>query len=108
MKAISQFVVRVFDLIEAEGRTALTVARGEARHIRRYAARLAMAAAVLCIAVPLCLGSVWLMAAGLMMALEPEVGRPLAAALSGLAVLVLGGLCFGGAALLIGRIPRDE
>lgn len=108
MKAISQFVVRLVDLLEAEGRAAMSVARSEARHVRRMAAHLALGVAVLCIAVPLCLGSVWLLTTGLRGWLETEVSRPLAAGLSGLVLLAVGAACFGGAVMLIGRSPQRE
>lgn len=90
MKAISQFVVHVFDLIEAEGSTFLSIARGEARRAQSTAASMAMAGAILLIAVPLLVGGVSLLAAGLMWWLETRMDRPFAAGLTGLVIVLLG------------------
>ncbi len=93
MKVIAQFVVRLFDLIEAEGSTLLTVVRGEARRARASAANLLLGMSFLLIAVPLTVAGVGLITVGLMWWLEAEVGRPLAAVLTGAAVLVAAGVC---------------
>lgn len=103
MKVISQFVVRVFDLMEAEGKALLTVVRAEARGVRATATNVAMGVAFLLIAVPLCVGGVLLLAAGLMWWLETLVGRPLAACLTGLMILGAGGGCLSCFRLLAGR-----
>ncbi len=93
MKVISEFVVHVFDLIEAEGRSLLTVVRGEARHVRHTATDIAVGVTFLLVAVPLLIAGAGLLAAGLMWWLETLVGRPLAAGLTGLAVLGAAGAC---------------
>lgn len=88
MKAISELVIHVFDLVEAEGKTLLHVVRNEASRARTTVANMALAIGVLVVAVPLLVSGLWLMAAGLMWWLETLVGRPLAAGITGL-VLVL-------------------
>ncbi len=88
MKAISELVIHVFDLVEAEGKTLLHVVRNEASRARTTMATMALAIGVLVVAVPLLVSGLWLMAAGLMWWLETLVGRPLAAAITGL-VLIL-------------------
>lgn len=103
MKAISQFVVHVFDLIEAEGAALLTAARGEARRVRLAATNLAMGSVFLIISIPLFVGGFGLLGAALMWSLETVVSRPLAACLTGLAVLAAAAGCLLGFKLLAGR-----
>ena len=103
MKAISQLVVHVFDLIEAEGRTLLTVFRGESGRVRTVATNMAMGVAFLLVSVPLFVAGVWLIAAGLMWWLETQVSRPLAAGLTGLAILAVGAGCLSCFRFLAGR-----
>lgn len=103
MKAVSQFVVHVADLMEAEGRSLLGVVRGEAHRAHSTATNMAMGVALLLIAVPLCVAGVWLLAAGLMWWLETQVSRPLAASLTGLVILAAGGALMGCFKLLAGR-----
>lgn len=100
MKAISQFVVHLFDLIEAEGRGLRSVVRTEASHARTIASSMVIGVAVLLISIPLIVGGFILSAAGLMWWLETVVSRPAAAALTGLALLGLGVGCFSCSRLL--------
>lgn len=90
MKAISEFVVRVMDLIEAEGALLRTVVRAEARAARRDAAGFAIGVAILSIAVPVCVASVGLFAAAIWSWLEPIAGTSAAAAVMGGGLLVVG------------------
>jgi hypothetical protein len=87
MKEISQFVVRVFDLIEAEGRVLLEVGRAEARQVQGAVNSMALGATCLLISIPLFVAGFSLLAVGLMWWLETQVTRPLAAGLTGLVVL---------------------
>lgn len=103
MKAISEFVVHIADLLEAEGNSLLTVVRGEARRAHTSATNLAMGIAVLLVAVPLFVGGFWLLAAGLMWWLETQVSRPLAACLTGVVVLAAGCICLFGFKALAGK-----
>lgn len=89
MKVVSQFVISIFDLIEAEGRALRTVARTEARQAHSALVNLAMGVTFLFVAVPLFVAGAWLLAAGLMWWLETQVSRPLAATITGLVVLML-------------------
>lgn len=103
MKVISQFVVRAFDLIEAEGRCLRAAIRNEARRAQAVAASLAIALSFLVAAVPLLIAGVGLVAVGLMWWLETEVSRPLAALLTGAALLVVASGCLAGFKVLAGR-----
>lgn len=94
MKAISQLVVRVIDLIEAEGRDLRTVLRVEAGRVHVGLAHLAVGIAILLISVPLILAGLCLLAAGMMWWLETILSRPAAAALAGGALLGVGIACF--------------
>ena len=96
MKAISQFVVHVFDLIEAEGGVLRAVVRGEARRARSGATTLAVTLAVLAVSVAFGVVGCWLLGSGLLWWLQTQVSRPLAAALTGLVVLATGAACFAG------------
>jgi hypothetical protein len=93
MKVMSQFVISVFDLIEAEGRTLLAVARNEAGAVHGGVVKLAMAFAFLLAFVPLFIVGALLLAVGLMWGLETQMGRPLAAELTGCAVLIIAFSC---------------
>ena len=111
MRAISTFIVRVCDLLEAEGRSLRSAVREEARDAREHGKRLAAGLgtglvtglAILLIGVPLVVGGTALMAAGLLSWLETQMTRSLALGTTGLAVLVLGGLCLGLLGLASGR-----
>lgn len=93
MKVISEFIVHVFDLVEAEGRSLATII-GDGAHRARCAARTAaLGGVLLLISIPLLLGGCWLMAYGLREWLEPLIGRPMSAGLTGLAVLAAGAAC---------------
>lgn len=93
MKAISQFVVSVFDLIEAEGRSFRAVARAEARSAYAALVEAAMALTFVLVSVPLFVAGACLLAAGLMWWLETQVSRPAAAAITGVVVLALAASC---------------
>jgi glucan phosphoethanolaminetransferase (alkaline phosphatase superfamily) len=103
VKAISQFVVHVFDLIEAEGATILAVVRGEARRVHAAATNMALGVAILLISVPLFIAGFGLLAAGLMWWLETQVSRPLAAGLTGFVILALAAGCLACFKMLTGR-----
>ncbi len=92
MKAISQFVVHVFDLIEAEGAALRAAVRTEAQRARETSADVATGFALLLTSVPLVLAGFALLAAGMMWWLETLVTRPLAAAITGLVLLIVGGV----------------
>lgn len=93
VKAISQFVVHVFDLIEAEGSALRTAVRTEARRARDAVTDIATGVVFIIMSVPLALAGFSLMAAGFMWWLEGQVGRPLAAALTGAIALAAAGGC---------------
>lgn len=104
MKGVSQFVVHVFDLLEAEGGAFRRAVRDEAGRARRSVASLLLGVAALLVSVPLTVGGVGLVSAGLMWWLEGEVGRPLAAALTGAAVLTAAGLLVSCFRAIVGRV----
>lgn len=98
MKVISQFVVRVCDLIEAEGRTLRSVIRHEAAQIHAHAqamiANLLLGSALLVLAVCFVIAGFGLIAMGLLRWLEPLISQPAALVLSGLGGASLGCVCF--------------
>jgi hypothetical protein len=93
MKAISDFVISVFELAEAEGRDLRTSVRVEAGAARAAVIRLSVALAVLVVGALLLGGGAWLMLSGLHLWLETQVSRPLAAVLAGLSVFGVGVGC---------------
>lgn len=93
MKALSQLVIAVFELAEAEGRDLRASVRIEARAARTALIHFSLALAVLVLAVLLLAGGAWLMVSGLHLFLQTQVSRPLAAALAGLSGVATGGGC---------------
>jgi hypothetical protein len=93
MRALSQLVISIFELAEAEGRDLRTAVRAEARDLRTTIVDLAMAIAILLLSIPLFTAGAWLIVAGLMLWLETQVSRPMAAVLTGIAVTALGAVC---------------
>lgn len=104
MKAVSQFVVHVFDLLEAEGGALRKAVRDEAGRASRSVANFLLGVAALVVAVPLTVGGVGLVSAGLMWWLESEVGRPLAAVLTGAAVIVAAAVCVAWFRAVVARV----
>jgi hypothetical protein len=96
VKAISQFVVHVFDLIEAEGRMLLEVVRGEARRAHLSVVHLLLGVGFLAVSVPLIVAGVLLVGAGVFWGLEAVLGRPAGAAVTGVLVIGIGALCMWG------------
>ncbi len=105
MKAISSFIVHVFNLIEAEGAALRTAVRDEARRAQAAAANLATGAGVLIISIPLLIAGFGLLAAGLMWWLETQVSRPAAASLTGAGLLAVGAGGVFSARWLAGKAP---
>lgn len=103
MKALSQFVVRVFDLVEAEGRTLLAVTRDEARRAQATATNMAMAGACLLLAVVFVIGGYGLIAMGVRGWLAARVDPSLASVLTGLLTIVLAGGCLLLARAVVGK-----
>ena len=95
MRAISQFVVRIMDLIEAEGSLLRAVIRVEASAARRDASGFAIGIAILSIAVPICVAGIGLLAAAVWSWLEPAAGAPAATAITGGALLMMGTALLG-------------
>lgn len=104
MKAISQFVISVFELIEAEGRNLRTALRtegrelhaalrAEARDLRSVVIDFAMAIGLLLVTISLLLAGIGFMVVGLMWWLETLMSRPLAAVITGLVTASLGVGC---------------
>lgn len=106
MKVISEFIVRLFDLLEAEGRVLRWAVRTEVRHMRGAAADCGLAIVLLLVSGALLVGGVGSAAWGLMCWLETLVGRPLAAVLTGVALGGVGALSLLSArTVLQGRQP---
>lgn len=92
MKRFAELLVRTADLAEAEGRAVMDTLRTEGRWLRGYFARLGVS--LICL-----LGAAVLLVAGLVLLgvaeftyLQEHVGRPAAAALTGLTLILLGAL----------------
>ncbi len=90
MKTISQFIVNVCNLVEAEGAALRTAVRQEGRMMRRATGDLAITIAWLLICIPLVLLGLCLLSAGLMCWLDTMVSRPLVFAITGASVLAVG------------------
>ena len=90
MKAIAQLVVRLFDLVEAEGRSLRSVVRDEVQTAHAAAGNFALGLAFLIMAIPLCVGGITLLAVSFMWWLETQVSPALAACLTGLVILAAG------------------
>jgi len=103
LKALSQFVVHLFDLIEAEGRSFLAISREEVRHARNAAADFAVGAVFLVVSVPLFLGGLTFLVAALFWWLETLFIRPLAACLTGLAVMTAASAALYAFRLMVGK-----
>jgi uncharacterized membrane protein YqjE len=93
MKALSQFVVHVFDLVEAEGRSFRSALRGETERARSSLASLALAVAFLIVSVPLLVTGIWVLAAGILLWLEPHLTRPPATVVTALLLLAAAAAC---------------
>jgi hypothetical protein len=91
VKVISQFVVHIAELLEAEGATLLAIGRTEAQALHRAVAGLALGLAFLIVAAALALAGIGLLATGLILALDAQWGHPFAAAATGLILLILAG-----------------
>ncbi len=88
MKGISQLVVHVFELAEAGGSSLRANVRNEVHRACVAATDLVYSGAFLIVAIPLCIAGVLLVGAGFMWWLETQVSRPLAALLTGVALLI--------------------
>lgn len=93
MKRVAELVVRVADLIEAEGRALLSVTRDEAARAQRSLARMFVGMVFLGTALPLFVLGMCLVAWGMMLSLQDSLGAPAAAMITGLFVLGGGGAC---------------
>ena len=93
MKTISHFVISVFDLIEAEGRDLRSTVRAESSAAYAAICRFAIGMVFLLVSIPLFAGAILLVAAGCMWWLETHLSRPVAALLTGVAILIVAALC---------------
>jgi len=86
--------VRISDLLEAEGRMLRDVLHGEGQALRKHAAKLSMAAAILLVAAPLAIAGLLLLLLALFLGLrDSSISHAGAAAITGVAALaVTGGL----------------
>jgi hypothetical protein len=111
-QAVSEFIVRVVELIEAEGRTLRSAVAGEAGRAHSALVNFATGLAFLLVAVPMLVGGAGLLAVGLMWWLETQVSRPVAAAMTGLACLAVGTGCLWGFRVIVsptrGQSPADK
>lgn len=89
VRAASQFIVHVCDLIEAEGSALRAVIREETGRWHATVSDMIFGLSLLLIAVPVAVGGVGLLAVGLIWALEPRLGAPLAMGVAGIAAVVV-------------------
>lgn len=90
MSIVAQFMVGLFDLIEAEGRLLRVAVRAEARAARAKAARFVLGVVMLVAAVPILLAGLGLTSAALFWWLQPYVGQPAALGILGAVWLIIG------------------
>lgn len=93
MTKLAALVVKIADLAEAEGRSLLAVARAEGARLHTSVSSLAVAIAFLAAGTLLALCGVALLAFGAFLSIEQHLGRPAAAAITGLAFLIAAGIC---------------
>ncbi len=91
MKMISQLVVHIFDLVEAEGHSLRSAVREEAGRAHEVIVNLVLGVGVMLVAAVLSVAGLGLLAASLLWWLEPYVGKPLATFICGVLVLALSG-----------------
>lgn len=91
MKMISQLVVHVFDLVEAEGHALRSAVREEASRAHGAIANLVLGVGVVFVAAVLSVAGLGMLAASVLWWLEPHVGKPLATFICGVLVLALAG-----------------
>lgn len=102
MKMISQLVVHIFDLVEAEGHSLRSAVRAEASRAHAAIVNLVLGVGVVLVAAVLSVSGLWLLAASLLWWLEPKLGKALAACVCGVLVLLLA----GGGVLIFKSIVR--
>lgn len=93
MTKLAALVVRIADLAEAEGRTLLAAARLEGTRLNASVAHLAVRLAFLAAATALALVGVGLVAYGAFLLIEPPLGRPGSAIVTGAAFFIIAGVC---------------
>ena len=90
MKRISELVVRIADLVEAEGRSLRGIVQSEARTFRMQVSRFVLSLAWVAGAIVLVLAGIVLIGVAEFLLIEQSWGRPAAAAVTGLGLLLLG------------------
>jgi hypothetical protein len=93
VKRLAELVVRVADLLEAEGRTLLEVGRTEAARLQTVLLRTAVGLTFLVLAVPLLGGAFVMIARGIYLGLVSVIGAGWASTVTGLIIFGFGGLC---------------
>lgn len=102
---ISQLVVHIFDLVEAEGHSLRSAIRGEASRAHAAIANLVLGAGIVLVATVLSIAGLAMVAASLFWWLEPHAGRPLASFVCGVLILLLAG---GGVYLFKSIVNRRD
>lgn len=93
MKRLTELLLRMTELVEAEGRTLRNVVVEEGRTLKKTAARMSLGIAVLFIVAPLAILGLAMLFVAMFLGLKEGVGAPWAAAMTGAAtLLVCGGL----------------
>jgi hypothetical protein len=93
VKAIAEFIVKVADLVEAEGRSARSVLRADARDLRAATARFALSLALAAAGAALALVGMALWLAAIYLGVSAEAGPAWGAFAAGLVGVGTGAAC---------------
>lgn len=93
VKAMAEFIVKVADLVEAEGRCARSVIRAEARELRLATARFALAMGLAAAGGLLAIAAIGLWLAAVYLGVRDAAGPAWGAAAAGLVGAALGAAC---------------
>jgi len=87
---LAELIVRVSDLVEAEGRTLLSTLRAEGMWVRGYLARMGIGVVLLVAASVLVVAGCGLICASCFLWVQPLLGSAAAAGITGAVTLLLG------------------
>jgi hypothetical protein len=91
-KRLTELIVRISDLLEAEGRLLRDAVRTEGQTLRKHVTNASLGAAVLLVAAPLGIAGLCLLLLALFLVLRDSVGTAGAAAITGVVTLAVTGV----------------
>lgn len=91
-KRLTELIVRLSDLLEAEGRLLREAMRAEGSTLRKHVANISLGAAVLLVAAPLGIAGLLLLLLALFLVLRDSIGPAGAAAITGVVTLAVTGV----------------